>query len=149
MSSIISYTPVPFVDNFFILALDISLIISIASLFGKKITTKDAKDILRTIINSQNRFNLIKTMGYSLKVIDLIGDGVKFIPIIGTIVGGIISNVSNSGEVYFVYKNTIDHYQKLTMEEQNIKQLLIKLGNFYNDNIDGLMEFYNNFDDEI
>ena len=35
------------------------------------------------------------------------------------------------------------------MEEQNIKQLLIKLGNFYNDNIDGLMEFYNNFDDEI
>ena len=149
MSSIISYTPVPFVDNFFILALDISLIISIASLFGKKITTKDAKDILRTIINNQNRFNLIKTIGYSLKVIDLIGDGVKFIPIIGTIVGGIISNVSNSGEVYYVYKNTIDHYQKLTMEEQNIKQLLIKLGNFYNDNIDGLMEFYNNFDDEI
>ena len=149
MSSIISYTPVPFVDNIFIFALDISLIISIASLFGKKITTKDAKDILRTIINNQNRFFLIKTMGYSLKVIDLIGDGVKFIPIIGTIVGGIISNVSNSGEVYYVYKNTIDHYQKLTMEEQNIKQLLIKLGNFYNDNIDGLMEFYNNFDDEI
>ena len=81
MSSIISYTPVPFVDNILVLALYISLIISIASLFGKKITTKDAKDILRSIISNQNIFNFIKTIGYSLRVLDLIGDGVKFIPI--------------------------------------------------------------------
>ena len=149
MSSIISYVPTPFVDNIVLLALDSSLIISIASLFGKKITTKDAKDILRLIMYRQNRFNFIKTIGYSIRVIDLIGDGVKFIPIIGTIVGGVISNIANSGEVYFVYKNTIDYYQKLTIEEQNIKELFIKLGNFYNDNIDGLKEFYNSFDDGI
>lgn len=149
MSSIISYVPTPFVDNIVLLALDSSLIISIASLFGKKITTKDAKDILRSIMYRQNRFNFIKTIGYSIRVIDLIGDGVKFIPIIGTIVGGVISNIANSGEVYFVYKNTIDYYQKLTIEEQNIKELFIKLGNFYNDNIDGLKEFYNSFDDGI
>ena len=35
------------------------------------------------------------------------------------------------------------------MKEQNIKKLLIKLGNFYNDNIDGLLEFYDNFDDDV
>ena len=149
MSSIISYTPVPFVDNIVVLTLDITLIISIASLFGKKITAKDAKQILHSFFNGENRFNILKTIGYSLKVIDLVGDGVKFIPIIGTIVGGVISNAANSGEVYLVYKHTIDYYQRLTMEEQNIKQLLIKLGNYYNDNIDGLMEFYNNFDDDV
>ena len=149
MSSIISYTPVPFVDNIVVLTLDITLIISIASLFGKKITAIDAKQILHSFINVESRFNILKTIGYSLKVIDLVGDGVKFIPIIGTIVGGVISNAANSGEVYLVYKHTIDYYQRLTMEEQNIKQLLIKLGNYYNDNIDGLMEFYNNFDDDV
>ena len=49
MSSIVSYTQVPFVDNIFVLALDISIIISIASLFGKKITAKDAKHLLHSI----------------------------------------------------------------------------------------------------
>ena len=148
MSSIISFTPVPFVDNIAIFALDITLIISIASLFGTKITVQDAKQILHSFINVSNGFNILKTIGYSLKIIDLVGDGVKFIPIIGTIVGGVISNVANSAEVYFVYKHTIDYYQKKIMKEQNIKQLLIKLGNYYNDNIDGLMEFYNNFDED-
>lgn len=150
MSSIISYSPIPFVDNIVILTLDITLIVSIASLFGKKINIKDAKLILHSLFNSSSSgFNILKTIGYSLKLIDLAGDGLKFIPIIGTAVGGVISNAANSGEVYFVYKNTIKFYEKLTMEEQNIKQLLIKLGNYYNDNIDGLMEFYNNFDDDV
>lgn len=149
MSSIISYSPVPFVDNIVVLTLDITLIVSIASLFGKKINTNDARQILRSFFNIEGGFKILKTIGYSLKLIDLAGDGLKFIPIIGTLVGGVISNVGNSGEVYFVYKQTIDYYQKLTMEEQNIKQLLIKLGNYYNDNIDGLMEFYNNFDDDV
>ena len=85
---------------------------------------------MRSIISNQNIFNFIKTIGYSLRVLDLVGNGVKFIPIIGTIVGGVISNVSNSSEVYIVHKNTIDNYQKLTIEEQNIKQLVIKLGNY-------------------
>ncbi len=145
-ASIVSYSPVPLIDNAVILSLDIYIVLMISNIFGFNITKENSKAILKSLlIGKDNKFKLLRFTGYALKFVDLIGDGLKFIPIIGTIVGGGISNVGNAGEVYFVYKQIIKYYIDKITEEQCFAEILIKLTKYYNDNIDGLNEFYNNF----
>ena len=145
-ASIVSYSPVPLIDNAVILSLDIYIVLMISNIFGFNITKENSKAILKSLlIGKDNKFKLLRFTGYALKFVDLIGDGLKFIPIIGTIVGGGISNVGNAGEVYFVYKQIIKYYIDKITEEQCFAEILIKLAKYYNDNIDGLNEFYNNF----
>ena len=147
-ASIISYFPIPFVDNAVILSLDISIILMLSNLFGFKITKEDAKGLLKTLLVGNNKkFLALRFAGYSLRIIDLIGDGIKCIPVIGTITGGAISNIGNAGEVYFVYNQTIKYYIDKITEEQCFAEILIKLTSYYNDNIRGLKEFYNNFEE--
>ena len=148
-ASVVSYSPIPFVDNAVILSLDISIILMISNLFGFKITKENAKGILKTLLVGNNKkFLALRFAGYSLRIIDLIGDGIKFIPIIGTLAGGAISSIGNAGEVYFIYNQTIKYYINKITEEQCFAEILIKLSSYYNDNIKGLKEFYNNFKED-
>ena len=74
---------------------------------------------------------------------DLLDDGIKFIPIIGTIFGGAIANVVNVGEIYFVFKQTINYYIEKIKKELNFNEILMKLSKNYNENIEGLRELLN------
>ena len=149
IATLISYSPVPFIDNAVVLSLDISLIIQISKLFGFSLTKNRAKEILSFILFGKNSgFNAMRLLGFSIRIFDIIGDGVKFIPIIGTITGGVISNVVNVGEVYFIYKQAINYYIEKFKEQQYFSELLINLIQYYNENIEGIREFYNRFNDE-
>ena len=111
IACLISYSPIPFIDNAVVLSLDISLVIQISKLFGISLTKSRAKEILEFILFGKNSgFNIMRLLGFSIRIIDLIGDGAKFIPIIGTVTGGVISNAANVGEIYFIYKQIINYY---------------------------------------
>ena len=147
LASIISYIPIPFLDNAFVFFLDIAIINHISNLFGYKLTANNAKKILQFILFGKSNFNLFRILGFTIKIIDLVGDGVKFIPMIGIIIGGAIVNVANVGEMYFVFKQTINYYFNKIKEEQYFIELLINLSKYYNENIEGLKELYNIIDD--
>lgn len=109
---------IPFLDNAVVLSLDISLIINISNLFGYNLTKNRAKEILKFILfGKKGNLDIMRLIGLSIRIFDLVGDGVKFVPIVGTVAGGVISNAVNVGEVYFVFKQTINYYLEIIKEK--------------------------------
>ena len=142
-----SYSPIPFLDNAVVFSLDIAIINHISHLFDYSLTAKNAKEILKFILFGKGEYTFFRLLGFTIRILDLVGDEVKFIPMIGTNAGGTISNVVNVGEIYFVFKQTINYYLEKIKEEQYFIELLINLSKYYNENIEGLKELYNKIDD--
>ena len=70
-ASIVSYSPVPLIDNAVILSLDIYIVLMISNIFGFNITKENSKAILKSLlIGKNNKFMFLRFTGYALKLVD-------------------------------------------------------------------------------
>ena len=122
-------------------AIELCLITSILTIYGIKRTTSEKKEIIKESAKSSIIVSSLTSAGYAGYIL---GNGLKTIPLIGLIPGGLIVATVAGVTINRIGKYTIDYCEKLFKQELLIDYLKDAI-NSINSGVDELLKIANNY----
>ena len=131
----------PFSDLPFLVSLEVGLITIILSIYGIKRTTSEKKEIIKESAKSSIIVSSLTSAGCAGYIL---GNGLKTIPLIGLIAGGLIDATVAGVTINRIGKFTIDYCEKLFKQELLIDYIKDAI-NSINSGVDELLKIANNY----
>jgi len=142
LGAIVGFSPLSTLSELPLLtAIELCLITSILTIYGIKRTTSEKKEIIKESAKSSIIVSSLTSAGYAGYIL---GNGLKTIPLIGLIPGGLIVATVAGVTINRIGKYTIDYCEKLFKQELLIDYLKDAI-NSINSGVDELLNIANNY----
>jgi len=142
LGAIVGFIPLSTLSELPLLAaIELGLITSILTIYGIKRTTSEKKEIIKESAKSSIIVSSLTSAGCAGYIL---GNGLKTIPFIGLITGGLIDATVAGVTINRIGKYTIDYCEKLFKQELLIDYLKDAI-NSINSGVDELLKIANNY----